>query len=133
MNRHARGSRRMSILPSRTRRFLEIAAVAPGFTLIEVLVALTLLSVIGMALASVLLGAQRTQRTSAGWMLAVQLAADGLEQLRAGRTLASAPPGFSRLGSVTPTGVAGLQRLEVTVEWDDGALRRYQLSALVQQ
>jgi prepilin-type N-terminal cleavage/methylation domain-containing protein len=107
---------------------------ASGFTLIEALVAVVLLSVIALALTSTLLGVQRAQRTSERWMQAVQLAADGIERLRSGRGVEAAAPGFVRAGTIVPVDeAAGLYRLEVTVTWNDGEPRRYALATLVRQ
>jgi prepilin-type N-terminal cleavage/methylation domain-containing protein len=105
---------------------------AAGLTLVEVLIALVLLSVISLALGSTLVAAQRAQRVSEHWMQALQLAAGGVEELRAGRGLGRCPSQFRCSGQLTPVGAAmGLQRVEVTVEWDDDTAHSYQLSTLV--
>jgi prepilin-type N-terminal cleavage/methylation domain-containing protein len=106
-----------------------------GFTLVEVLIAMVLLSTCALGLARGLVGAQRAQETSDRWMTAVLLAGEGIEQLRAGQTVAAAPPasGFQRSGTVAPGAPVGLDRLEVTVTWVDPAPRRFQIVTLARR
>ena len=107
-----------------------------GFTLVEVTVALALLSVIALGLTNTLVSAQQARTSSERWMLATQLAAEGIEQLRAGHALAAvrAGAGFDRSGTVAPwNGHLGLSRIEVTVTWSDGGPRRVQLITLARQ
>lgn len=107
-----------------------------GFTLIEVLIALLLLSTMALALTQTLIGTQHAQTVSAQWSHATQLAVEGIEQFRAGHTLTAVPAdkGFERSGDVTPwDGHPGLYRLEVTVSWNDGEPRRLQLITLARR
>lgn len=109
---------------------------AHGFTLIELMIALVLLSAAALGLGSTLLGTQHAFAVSRRWVRAAQLAADGLEQLRAGQ-----PPGpvhdaaeFTRAVAVTPwSGHVGLQRLEVTVTWNDGEPHTVRLVTLARR
>ncbi len=109
---------------------------APGFMLIELMIALVLLSAAALALGSTLLSTQHALAASRRWVGAAQLAADGLEQLRAGQ-----PPGpvrdaaeFARAVAVTPwSGHVGLQRLEVTVTWNDGESHTVRLVTLARR
>jgi prepilin-type N-terminal cleavage/methylation domain-containing protein len=104
-----------------------------GFTLVEVMVAVCLLSAVALAVTTTLVSAQRGRARSERSMQATQLAVAGIEQLRAGQTLetASVPPGFDRSASVVPwAGHPGLYRLEVSVSWNDGALHTFRLTTL---
>ena len=111
-------------------------ALPKGFSLVEVMVATVLLSAIALAVSQTLVGALRARAQSERWMQATQLATEGIEQLRAGhslRTLA-ADVGFERTGSTMPwVGHPGVQRLEVTVSWNDGEPHTFQLTTLVRQ
>ncbi len=107
-----------------------------GFTLIEVIVAVLLLSVIALALTTTLISTQRALVASKKRMEATQLAADGLERLRTGQPLDALPSagGFDRSGSDAPwNGHQGLHRLEVTVSWNDGGPQDVHLATLVRR
>jgi prepilin-type N-terminal cleavage/methylation domain-containing protein len=107
-----------------------------GFSLIEVLVALVVLSTLGLALTATLVHAQRTAASSARWLQATQLAAEGLEQLRAGQPLGPVRNNgnFTRSGSATAwNGHPGLYRLEVTVSWVDDTTHDVQLVTLARR
>lgn len=107
---------------------------ARGFSLIEVLVAIVLLSTMALALTHTLLAAQRAQAASARWTRATQLAAEGLERLRAGHSLGSVPDGVTRTGAATQwSGPDDLVQVTVTVAWNDGAPRAVRLSTLVRR
>jgi hypothetical protein len=99
------------------------------------MVATVLLSTIALGLTTTLVQAQRVRAASERWMLAIQLAAEGIEHLRAGQLLGPVPaPGFERSGGAAPwDGHLGLQRLEVTVSWDDGQPHRFQLITLARR
>jgi prepilin-type N-terminal cleavage/methylation domain-containing protein len=104
-----------------------------GFTLIEVLMAVLLLSLMALTLTQTLIASQRACAVSERWAQAAQLAAEGIEQLRAGHTPGPArvPGGFDRRAEVTPwNGHHGLFRLVVTVSWNDGAAHDFQLTTL---
>ena len=109
---------------------------ASGFTLVEVIVAVLLLSIMALGLTTTLANAQHARATSERWMRATQLAAQGLEEFRAGQPLRDedVPTGFRRSGGVRPVaGHSGLYRLEVTVEWDDGEPRKLDLTTLARR
>jgi prepilin-type N-terminal cleavage/methylation domain-containing protein len=107
-----------------------------GFSLVEVMVAVVLLSIMALGLGSTLIAAQRARAHSEHWMQAIQLAAEGLEQLRAGHALAAVaiPGAFTRSSSITPwRNHPGLYRLEVTVTWEDSESRSFQLLTLARR
>ena len=107
-----------------------------GFTLVEMMVAVALLSTIALGLTMTLVSAQRARARSEQWMQAPVVAVEGLEQLRAGHALGPlrASGSFQRSGSVTAwPGHAGVYRIEVTVSWDDGTARRFQLTTLARR
>ncbi|MFN8627444.1 MAG: prepilin-type N-terminal cleavage/methylation domain-containing protein [Candidatus Binatia bacterium] len=107
-----------------------------GFTLVELLVALLVLSVAALGLASTLASTGRALSLSRKWMQATQLAAEGMEQLRAGQALGSSGVlgGFERSVVTAPwDGHPALQRLEVTVSWNDGEAQTFRLVTLVRR
>ena len=107
-----------------------------GFTLVEVMVAVLLLSVIALGVTTTLVSAQRARGVSEQSMHATQLALEGLEQLRAGQGLDNSrmPLGFDRSGTVVPwESHPGLYRLEVSVSWSDGVAHSFQLVTLAQR
>jgi len=107
-----------------------------GFTLIELLIALTLLSVATLSLSTTLISTHRALAVSGKWMQATQLAAEALEQLRAGQMPGGGhlAGGFDRSAQVTPWGGhAALRRLEVTVSWNDGDTHTLQLVTLARR
>lgn len=109
---------------------------ARGFSLIEVMVALCLFALGAAALAETLMVAQRVRASSARWLQAVALAEDRLERLRAGdRGDDGAPIGaFTRAWrSEAVDGEAGLERLDVTVDWDDRGRQRLTLTTLARR
>jgi prepilin-type N-terminal cleavage/methylation domain-containing protein len=109
---------------------------AAGFTLVELLVALLVLSVAALALGSTLASTGRALSLSRKWMQATQLAAEGMEQLRAGQV--PGPPGgageFERSVATAPwDGHPGLQQVEVTVSWNDGEAHTFRLVTLARR
>jgi prepilin-type N-terminal cleavage/methylation domain-containing protein len=105
-----------------------------GFTLIEVLMAVVLLSTMALALTRTLIASQRARAVSERWMQATQLAAEGIEQLRAGQPVGPIRilGDFDRRGEVTPwMGNDRLVRLAVTVSWNDGEAHDFQLTTLM--
>ena len=111
------------------------AARESGFTLIEVIISVLLLSVIALALTSTLVSTQRALTQSKKWMIASQLAADGLERLRAGGQVPAEhlAGGFDRTAIRQPAGGAELDRLEVTVTWRDDAPHEVHLVTLARR
>jgi prepilin-type N-terminal cleavage/methylation domain-containing protein len=92
-----------------------------GFTLVEILVALVLLSVAAVGLGECLLVAQRAQIESGRWMRAVALAEEGLERARhSGCPGAELVDGYAR--TCVADGDATLTRLEVVVRWRGQAI-----------
>ena len=107
-----------------------------GFTVIEVMMAVLLLSVVALALTNTLVASQRALTSSGRSMQAIQLAAAGLEHLLAGQRLSSSnvPAGFTCSGAVGPwQGHRGLYRIEVTVAWNDGEPRSFRLATLARR
>jgi len=93
-----------------------------AFTLVEVLVALALLSVAALGLGHSLLLAQRAQQESGRWMRAAALADEALERGRRGECPAAETIGeYGR--SCLASGDAGLRRVEVVVRWRAHSLR----------
>jgi len=104
-----------------------------GFTLIEVMIAVALLSTVALAVTSTLVSAQHARAVSEQWMQATLLATEGLEQLRAGQPAAALRTAgrFERSAVSGPwAGDPGVRRLEVTVTWNDGTAQRFQLTTL---
>jgi prepilin-type N-terminal cleavage/methylation domain-containing protein len=101
-----------------------------AFTLVEVLVALLLFSLVAIGLADGLIRAQQWQSESGRWMRATALADEALERARAG-----APDGadtigpFRRRWSSSPDD--GVRRLEAVVAWDVPAARELRMSTRV--
>ena len=107
-----------------------------GFSLVEVMVATLLLSAIALAVTQTLVNALQVRARSERWMQAMQLATEGIEQLRAGHSLRSLPAGsgFERTSTtVAWGGRPGVQRLDVTIAWNDGERRTFQLTTLARQ
>jgi prepilin-type N-terminal cleavage/methylation domain-containing protein len=107
-----------------------------GFTLIELLVAVTLLSGVALALSTTLITTHRLLAASGKRMQAAQLAAEALEQLRAGQVPRAGrlAGDFERSTLVTPWGGHPvLRRLEVTVSWNDGDTHTLQLVTLARR
>ena len=104
-----------------------------GFTVIELLVAVTIFATLAAALAQTLIAAQQARASSALWLRATQLAEERLERLRAGdRSQDGAPiERFTRTWHAEPAGLPGLERRDVEVTWDDHGVQRFTLSALV--
>lgn len=98
--------------------------------------ALALLSAVALALTTTLVATQRARAVSEQWMQAALLAAEGVEQLRAGQAPGPvrAAGGVDRSATVVPwNGHPGLWRLEVAVTWNDGEPRRFQLVTLARR
>jgi prepilin-type N-terminal cleavage/methylation domain-containing protein len=110
-----------------------MAGGARGFTMIELLVAVAIFTMLAAALAQTLIHAQQVRASSARWLRATQLAEERLERLRAGdRTDDVEPIGeFTRVGHAQPSAdQPGLDRLDVVVTWEDAGPQRFVLSAL---
>jgi prepilin-type N-terminal cleavage/methylation domain-containing protein len=105
-----------------------------GFTLVELMTALGLLSAVALGLTTTLISTQKALTASEKWMQAAQLAAEALEQLRAGQIPGPGRSGFERTTAVGPwPGHPGLRRLEVRVAWNDGTSHTYQLVTLARR
>jgi prepilin-type N-terminal cleavage/methylation domain-containing protein len=109
---------------------------AAGFTLIEILVAVLLLSMLALALSRTLIVSQRARTASERWTQAAQLAAEGIERLRTGQVLGPqlVVGQFQRRADVTLwNGHDDVQQLVVTVSWNDGTAHDLRLSTLVRR
>jgi prepilin-type N-terminal cleavage/methylation domain-containing protein len=94
-----------------------------GFTLIEAMVALVLLSFTALALGQCLLTAQRAQQDSGRWMRAVALTEEALERARArAASGADVIERYQRRWSSADAG-GGLRRIEAAVAWDGHEVR----------
>jgi prepilin-type N-terminal cleavage/methylation domain-containing protein len=107
-----------------------------GSSLIEVMVAILLFSVVGTAVAQTVVLTQRARQVSENWMCATQLASQQIEAVRAG----SASEGTGQIGifrretTTEPvTNHRGLVRVDVTVSWTDTDPKEFTLSTLVRQ
>src|SRR5262245_6794549 len=89
-----------------------------GFTMIEAMVALVLLSFSALALSEGLLASHRMQKESGRWMRAVTLAEEAIERARAraGSGVDVIGP-YERRWSSSAAGPA-LRRLEAEVRWE---------------
>lgn len=115
---------------------MTVAGKAYGFTLIEVLVAVLLLSMMALALSRTLIASQRARTSSERWTQAAQLAAEGIEQLRTGEAVGPVgiPGDFGRRAEVAAwNGHDNLVQLTVTVSWNDGTAHDFQLSTLARR
>jgi prepilin-type N-terminal cleavage/methylation domain-containing protein len=105
-----------------------------GFTVVELLVALAIFTVLAAALAQTLIHAQQVRASSARWWRAGQLAEERLERLRAGdRAVDTGPIGeFTRAWQIQPfADQPGLERVDVVVSWTETGPQCCALSALV--
>ena len=99
-----------------------------GFTLMEAMIALLLMSFTGVALGQCLLAAQRAQRESGAWMRAIALSEEALERARArDASGADLVEGYQRSWSSVAAG-DGLRRIEAAVTWSG---HEYRLASLV--
>ena len=107
-----------------------------AFTLVEIMIALVLLSSIALGVTTTLVAAQRARAVSEQWMQATELAVEGIEQLRAGHSLGPIRVGgrFERAGSIVAwNGHSGVYRIDVTVAWNDGEPRHLRLVTLARR
>ncbi len=112
-----------------------------GFTLIEVLISMTIFSVAILGLAIGASSVMRANQTSYFSTIAVSLAQDKLEELKANpASLASGGPVtdttdgvvFTRNWTVTPNSpVAGVSRVDVQVDWTDYITHTVSISSAV--
>ena len=112
-----------------------------GFTVIEILVAMAILSIAILAIAAGATTVIRANQTSYFNTIATNLAQDKLEELKANpATLASGGPVTTPVDSVTftrnwtvmaDTPVGGLSQIDVTVTWTEYAARTLTISSAV--
>ena len=113
-----------------------------GFTLIEVLVAIAIISIGVLALGANTTSITRSNRLSANTTIAVNLAQEKLEEAKAQLSLPNGiftdvPPGptgsiFARTLAITDSPEVGLKQADVTVTWTDyGTERSVMLSTYV--
>jgi prepilin-type N-terminal cleavage/methylation domain-containing protein len=105
-----------------------------GFTLIEVLVAITIISVGILALGANTTSISRSNRLSADTTIAVNLAQEKIEEAKAqtifaNGTFTDTPPGpagnvFTRALVISDSPEAGLKQVDVTVTWIDYGMAR---------
>ncbi len=114
-----------------------------GFTLIEVLVAMSIFSIAVLGLAVGSTSVMRANQTSYFTTIATNLAQDKLEELKS-RTAANITSGndtqpvnnvtFTLNWTVTSgSPVAGVKRIDVTVSWDDYTSHNLTISSAVKQ
>lgn len=113
-----------------------MTATTRGFSLLEVVFALALLSVVSTGLAAAVAQSLRARAVARDLMQATQLAADAFELVRAGAVpeVSGASPDarFQRrvsLAAFAPS--LHLQRVDVVVAWNDGQPRQVALSSLL--
>ena len=114
-----------------------------GFSLIEVLVALVILSIALLALAGLMVYATTSNSFGGHMTEATTFAQDKLEDLRASSWVSMTPgsdhkPGstgldFSRRWSVNTNGDGTLRTVTITVNWNDGVLRSITFLSAVAQ
>ena len=110
-----------------------------GYSLIEVLVALTLFSVAALGISAGVATVVRTGKLSADFTHATILAQDKLEELRAQVgpvTTGSDSPqsGFARTWAVTPDSPeTGVTQINVTVSWEDFTPHTVTLTTVVNE
>lgn len=104
-----------------------------GFSLIEVVVALLLLSVSALAVTEALLTAQRAQRLGGQWMRAADLAEQAIERARATRLGGNDRVGEFRRRWTVETADADLRltRIQVEIDWGLPRPQHFTLAALV--
>jgi prepilin-type N-terminal cleavage/methylation domain-containing protein len=108
-----------------------------GYSLIEILVALTLFSLVTLGLSAGVGIAIRAGKLSADFTLATTLAQDKLEELSArGLSLSDGSdtpaPGFTRDWAVTAdVPQAGVTQIDVTVSWTDTAPHTVSLTTVI--
>lgn len=105
-----------------------------GFTVIEVLVAIAIISVGVLALGANTTSITRSNRLSANTTIAVNLAQEKLEEAKAqpsltNGTFADVPPGptgslFSRTLAIIDSPEARLKQVDVTVTWIEYGVER---------
>jgi Tfp pilus assembly protein PilV len=104
-----------------------------GESLIEVLIALLVFSIVATGLARTLVVALQARRTSGYWMEATQLAVEAAEQARSGHSgQATETLGTFERSVRTQPGTASLplERVDVIVQWQDGGPKEFTLSLL---
>ena len=104
-----------------------------GNSLMELIVAMALLSIIALALTTTMVACHKARLVSERWLRATFLAVEGVEQLYAGQNVSdlAAPTIFTRSSKVeAAAGIPGLMRLEVTISWNDTQARTLRLATL---
>jgi prepilin-type N-terminal cleavage/methylation domain-containing protein len=109
---------------------------ARGYSLLEVLLATLLFSLVATAVAQTIVFTQHSRRVSANWLRATELATERIEQVRAGVLVDDDPENgiFRRETALSGfAGHPGLTRVDVSVSWRDGEKRGFTLSTLVRR
>jgi len=110
-----------------------------GYSLVEVLVALSVFSLVALSISSGVATGVRAGTMSAHFTLATILAQDKLEELRAQFEPVSSgsdtpQPGFSRAWDITPDSPqVGVVQIEVTVSWTDYQPHMISLATVVNE
>lgn len=110
-----------------------------GYSLIEVLVAVTLFSLAALALSAGVVTVIRATATSEHFTVATILAQDKLEELHAQTASRSGDtdtpqPGFTRTWVVTPDSPQdGVSQIDVTVSWTDYESRTVTLTTVINE
>lgn len=122
--------------------------VPEGFTLIEVLVAMSIFAIAVLGLAVGATSVMRANQMGLYTTIATNLAQDRLEELKSrtaaninttgspeNKSVSGVPVTFTRSWTVTSTcnGVTGLTCIDVTVSWTDYTSRNVQISSAVKQ
>jgi prepilin-type N-terminal cleavage/methylation domain-containing protein len=108
-----------------------------GYSLLEILVALTLFSVAALGLSAGVVTVVRAGKVSADYTQAAILAQDKLEELRAQLAPLSGGsdtlrPGFTRVWAITPDSPeVGVTRIDVSVAWVDSLPYTITLASVV--
>ncbi len=105
-----------------------------GFTLVELLIAVSLFGIVAAALAQTVVRAEEVRASSARWLHATALAEERLERVRGGDR---SPDPETTIGEYTRTWHAapvpdlpGVEQIDVVVSWADRGIQRFTLSAL---
>lgn len=112
-----------------------------GFTLIEIMVAMTLFAIAILGLAVGAGSIMRANHTSYNYTVATGLAQDKIEELKAQSVFISGGDlktlnsvNYNRSWTVFPnTPVLGVKKIQVTVTWTDYANRTLTISSAVKQ
>jgi len=122
-------------------RIIGIARRRPqgGFTLIEILIAMTIFSTSFLALAAGATTVMKSNHSSYNSTIATNMAQDKLEELMAGAIINAGGPitdtvggvEFTRTWATDDTFVAGVRKIDVVVTWNDHTAHSLTVSTAV--